>query len=89
MNNLERRIGVLEEASGIRKMDVRGGLSPEVAAMLNTANEAVCAEAEEITNNPPPEVTLADLGEYGRQLVEEDGVSPAVAKHLEELHLDQ
>ena len=43
------------------------------------------AEAEERAKNPLPEVSLDDLGEYGRQLVEKKGVSPAVAKHLEEL----
>ena len=44
------------------------------------------AEAEERAKNPLPEVTLEELGEYGRQLVT-DGVSPAVAKHLEALQV--
>jgi hypothetical protein len=43
------------------------------------------AEAEERKKNPPPPVSIDDLGEYGRQLVEEQGISPAVAKHLEAL----
>jgi len=46
------------------------------------------AEAEERAKNPPPEVTLDELGEYGRQLMEEEGVSPAVAKHLEGLRTE-
>ena len=43
------------------------------------------AEAAEREKNPPPEVTLGDLGEYGRKLVMEEGVTPAVAKLLEAL----
>ena len=42
------------------------------------------AEAAEWAKNPPPEVSIDELGEYGRKLVA-DGVSPWVAKHLESL----
>jgi hypothetical protein len=48
-----------------------------------TAAELI-AEAEERKRNPPPAVTVDDLGEQGRALVAE-GVSPAVAKICETL----
>jgi hypothetical protein len=62
------------------------GHGPDEAFILGwkpgeTAAELL-AEAEERAKNPPPEVALDDLGEYGRQLVEK-GVTPAVAKALE------
>ena len=44
------------------------------------------AEAAERAKNPPPIVTIDDLGEYGRRLVEQEGVLPAVAALLEKLH---
>ena len=42
------------------------------------------AEAAERAKNPPPEVSRDDLGEYGKQLVDE-GILPIVAQHLETL----
>ena len=43
-------------------------------------------EAAERAKNPPPEVTLDELGEYGRKLVTEKGITPAVAALLETLN---
>jgi len=58
------------------------GSPPKTGAYLTRAE--LLAQAEELAKNPPPEVTVDELGEYGRKLVA-DGVSPAVARYLESL----
>jgi hypothetical protein len=52
-----------------------------------TAAELI-TEAEERKRNPPPVVTIDELGEYGRSLVE-GGCSPAIAKYIESLNNEQ
>ena len=61
-----------------RGAHVLGGQTGKTVAEL-------LADAAERAKSPPPEVTLDDLGEQGRKLVEEKGVTPAVAKLLEAL----
>jgi hypothetical protein len=68
------------------------GHEPDGAIILGwkpgeTAAELL-AEAEERAKNPPPEVTLDELGEIGRKLVAK-GVSPALAKFLEPFQPNQ
>ena len=48
----------------------------------------ILREAEERAKNPPPEVTIDDLGEHGRSLVAE-GCSPMIAQFLERLALER
>ena len=67
------------------------GIEPDGAFILGWQGETMTAaellaEAAERAKNPPPEVTLDDLGEYGRRLVEQKGVSLAVANLLEKLN---
>jgi hypothetical protein len=65
------------------------GLEPDGAFVFGRETDHTAAEllaaAEERAKNPLPEISIDELGEYGRQLVEGQGVSPAVAKHLEAL----
>ena len=63
------------------------GYGPDEALFMGRKSEQTAsellAEAAERAKNPPPSVTVDDLGEYGRRLVEQEGLSPAVAALLE------
>ena len=66
------------------------GLEPDGAFILGWQGETMTAaellaEAVERARTPPPEVTLDDLGEYGRRLVEQEGLSPGVAALIEKV----